>query len=306
MQKKVTGFHNAASMNAAKHFTELKNAARINAAKHFTGFHDAARINAAIFFLQLLRRLLSVAMRFTVGGDAEHYTTVGANAAFLLLLVHVLPFTIMLGSTLEFFSSSLHMFGQLLPVTECLLHSSNQHYYCRRDRPPLVRSGETTLFGGLYCPFFIWLRLAARSFTAVLPPPPTLLLGRMLPVFCIRLLRDPLRYSTVLPPPTLLLGRMLPFFYTVVRDPLLCYPLLHYRWGRCCPFLYGWLRDPSLCYPPRTLLLGRMLPVFYMVGARSSTVLPSPTLLLGQMLPVFLIWLAGRTFIVFPPTLHLG
>ena len=42
-------------------------------------------------------------MRFTVGGDAEHYTTVGANAAFLLLLVHVLPFTIMLGSTLGFF-----------------------------------------------------------------------------------------------------------------------------------------------------------------------------------------------------------
>ena len=25
-----------------------------------------------------------------VGGDAEHYTTVGENAAFLLLLVHVL------------------------------------------------------------------------------------------------------------------------------------------------------------------------------------------------------------------------
>ena len=41
-------------------------------------------------------------MRFTVG-DAEHYTTVGANAAFLPLLAHVLPFTIMLGSTLGFF-----------------------------------------------------------------------------------------------------------------------------------------------------------------------------------------------------------
>ena len=40
-------------------------------------------------------------MRFTVGGDAEHYT-VGANAAFLLLLVHVLPFTILLGSMLGF------------------------------------------------------------------------------------------------------------------------------------------------------------------------------------------------------------
>ena len=67
-------------------------------------------------------------MRFTVGGDAEHYTTVGANAALLLLLVHVLPFTIMLGSTLEFFSSSLNMFGQLLPDAERLLHSSRR--YC--------------------------------------------------------------------------------------------------------------------------------------------------------------------------------
>ena len=65
-------------------------------------------------------------MRFTVIGDAEHSTTVGANAAFLLLLVHVLPLTIMLGSTLELFSSSLHMFGQLLPVTERLLHSSRR------------------------------------------------------------------------------------------------------------------------------------------------------------------------------------
>ena len=59
-------------------------------------------------------------MRFTVGGDAEHYT-VGANAAFLLLLVHVLPFTILLGSILAMLFSSLHMFGQLLPVTERLL-----------------------------------------------------------------------------------------------------------------------------------------------------------------------------------------
>ena len=59
-------------------------------------------------------------MRFTVGGDTEHYTA-GANAAFLLLLVHVLPFTILLGSMLAICFSSLHMFGQLLPVTERLL-----------------------------------------------------------------------------------------------------------------------------------------------------------------------------------------
>ena len=41
-------------------------------------------------------------MRLTVGGDAEHYTS-GANAAFPLLLVHVLPFTILLASMLAFF-----------------------------------------------------------------------------------------------------------------------------------------------------------------------------------------------------------
>ena len=65
-------------------------------------------------------------MRFTVGGDAEHYTF-GANASFLLLLVHVLPFTMLPGSMLAFYFS-LHMFGQLLPVTERLPHSSRR--YC--------------------------------------------------------------------------------------------------------------------------------------------------------------------------------
>ena len=62
---------------------------------------------------------MSVAMRFTVGGDAEHYTF-GANAPVLLLLVHMLPFMMLLGSMLAFFFSQ-HMFGQLLPVTELLL-----------------------------------------------------------------------------------------------------------------------------------------------------------------------------------------
>ena len=58
-------------------------------------------------------------MRLTVGEDGEHYS-IGENAAFLLLLLHVLPFTMLLGSMLAFFLS-LHMFGQLLPVTERLL-----------------------------------------------------------------------------------------------------------------------------------------------------------------------------------------
>ena len=37
-------------------------------------------------------------MRFTVGGDTEHYTF-GAKAAFLLVAVHVLPFAMLPGST---------------------------------------------------------------------------------------------------------------------------------------------------------------------------------------------------------------
>ena len=37
-------------------------------------------------------------MQFTVGGDTERYTF-GAKAAFLLLLVHVLPFTMLPGPT---------------------------------------------------------------------------------------------------------------------------------------------------------------------------------------------------------------
>ena len=51
-------------------------------------------------------------MRFTVRRDAEHYTF-AANAAFLLLRVLVLPFAVLLGSTLAFFF--LKMLGQLLP-----------------------------------------------------------------------------------------------------------------------------------------------------------------------------------------------
>ena len=58
-------------------------------------------------------------MRSTVGGDAEHYAFV-ANAAFLLLLIHVPPFTMLLGSMLAFLSS-LNMFGHLLSVAERLL-----------------------------------------------------------------------------------------------------------------------------------------------------------------------------------------
>ena len=106
------------------------------------------------------------------------------------------------------------------------------------------------------------------QFSTVLPPP-TLLLGQMLPVF----LYGGARSSTVLPPPTLPLRQIdAARFYTVGCAILHC------------------------ATPSPTLLLGRILPVFYTVGARSSTVLPPPTLLLGQMLLVFFYTVGGANF----------
>ena len=92
--------------------------------------------------------------------------------------------------------------------------------------------GETTLFKrGID----LVRRLAHVQPSAVLPPP-TLLLGRMLPFF----IRLAARSSTVLPLPTLLLGQMLPVFYTVCYAILYCAtPPLHYCWGRYCRFSHG-------------------------------------------------------------------
>ena len=96
-----------------------------------------------------------------------------------------------------------------------------------------MRSGKTTLFGGLYCLFYT---VGARTYTVL--PPTTLLWGQMLPVF----IRLAARSFTVLPPPTLLLRRMLPVFYTVGARS-------------------------STVLPAPTLLLGQMLSVsFYTVG----------------------------------------
>ena len=67
-------------------------------------FHNAARVDAAFLFLQLSRRTLSLERRFTVGGDAKHYAC-ATNAAFLLLVL-VLPFAMLLGSTMAFFSAN--------------------------------------------------------------------------------------------------------------------------------------------------------------------------------------------------------
>ena len=74
---------------------------------HVLPFYNAARIDAAIV-LQLSRRVLSVSMRFTVGGDAKHYTP-GTSAAILQLLVHVLPFILLIGSMQAFIFFSAHV-----------------------------------------------------------------------------------------------------------------------------------------------------------------------------------------------------
>ena len=130
---------------------------------------------------------------------------------------------------------------------------------------------------GKCCPFFFygWRRDPLLCYT-----PLHYWWSRCYPCFFKGWLRDPLVYCAN--PPTILLGQMLPVFYTVggailycatppyiavgadaarffcgwLRDPLLCYPPLHYRWGRLCatftvlpppPTLL--LGDPSLCYP---------------------------------------------------------
>ena len=56
----------------------------------------------------------------TVSGDGALYTT-SVYAVFLLRLVHVLPFTTLLGSTLSYF---LQLPGQILSVTNQLIELS--------------------------------------------------------------------------------------------------------------------------------------------------------------------------------------
>ena len=81
-------------------------------------FHNLARIDAAFVFAAVTTD--TVRCNAVYSWRRAKHCTLGTNAAFLLLLVHVPPFTMLLGSMLAFFFS-LHMFGQLLPVTERLL-----------------------------------------------------------------------------------------------------------------------------------------------------------------------------------------
>ena len=89
--------------------------------------------------------------------------------------------------------------------------------------------------------------------------------------------------STVLPHPTLLLGRMLPVFCFVqlTARPSTLLPPLHCCWGRSCLFVYGWPRDPLITYTT----LGQMLLVFvYTVGCGILYYATPPTLVLGDPL----------------------
>ena len=121
-------------------------------------------------------------------------------------------------------------------------------YGWRRD--PLLCHPPLHYCWGRCCPFF--LRLAARS-------------------------------STVPPPLTLLLGQMLPVFYTVGGAILYCATPPYATVGAdAARFLYGWLRHHLRCSPAPTLLLGQKLLVFYTVGVLGDPPLfYPPTLHLG-------------------------
>ena len=79
---------------------------------------------------------------------------------------------------------------------------------------------------------------------------------------------------------------MLPVFFYTVGDAILYCSSPYTTVGACCPFLIRRRRDPLLCYPPLHYCWGRCCPFYIRLAAQSSTVLPPPTLLLGQTLPV--------------------
>ena len=66
--------------------------------------HDAARVDAGIFSADVRTDTVRYNAANTVSGDAALYTT-GVCAVFPLLIVHVLPFTMLVGSMLPLFSA---------------------------------------------------------------------------------------------------------------------------------------------------------------------------------------------------------
>ena len=122
---------------------------------------------------------------------------------------------------------SLHMFGELL----CVFYTVGWAIlYCAtpsvgEDAARFLTVGCATL----YC--------APAPYTAV---------GADAARFIYGWLRDP----SLCYPPTLLFGRMLPVFNTVGRAILYCDTLPYTTVGAdAARFLYGLLRDPRLCYP---------------------------------------------------------
>ena len=96
------------------------------------------------------------------------------------------------------------------------------------------------------------------------------------------------------------------FLHGWLRDPLLCYPPLHYCWGRCCPFFFNTVGGAILyCATPPYTTVGADAARFLLLrlAARSSTMLHPPTLLLEQMLPVVLRLAARFSTVLPPPTL---
>ena len=158
---------------------------------------------------------------------------------------------------------------------------------------------------GRCCSFFMQL-VGAQSSTVL--PPPTLLLGQMLPVFYT--VGGAILYCAT-PPYTTVGADAARFLYGRLRDPLLRYPPLHHCWGRCCPFFFIRLaaRTSTVLPPPYTavgtdaarLLYGRRV-------ERPFTVLPPYTTsrLNAACFGAMSVGVLGDPSLCYPPTLHLG
>ena len=118
---------------------------------------------------------------------------------------------------------------------------SNRHN-CRLDRPSSAVGGETTLFGGYTDPSscgwyfpYLWAqqRQCSKQHYCRRDRPPILRsVGELLCLGVVLTLSSGWHMCN----PRADASR---FLYGWRRDPLLCYPPLHYRWGRCCLFLCG-------------------------------------------------------------------
>ena len=190
-----------------------------------------------------------------------------------------------------------------------------------RDRPPLVRSGETISCGGLYCPFLYGsLRepsLCYRPpYTTVVADAARFFYGWCATLYCptpsyTTVRADAARFYTVgcaivhcaTPPPLhYCWGGYCPFFIRLVRNPLLSYPLYTTVGADAARFfiIYGWLRESLLRYPPLHYCGGRLF--LYTAGSANLYCATPPYTTVGADAARFRYGRrVGRPFTVLPP-----